>query len=139
MKKTKFYIVVIFLGAFFMTACEYDFVVRDPIGGGSGDDADVIVPDPDNPISFSDKIAPIFTNGNYCTACHNTGGQTPNLEAASSYNSLTSGGYVNTSAPEESIILTNTGPGTSGHAWKKLTATQAAKILLWITEGAMNN
>lgn len=131
MKKSIFYIVVLFFGLLFMTACEYDFVEREQV--------EVPDPDPDNPISFTAEIAPIFTNGDYCTACHNTGGQTPNLETASSYNSLTTGGYVNTTTPEESIIITNNSPGTSGHAWKKFTSSQAAKVLLWITEGALNN
>lgn len=137
MKKSISYIVVLFFGVLFMTACEYDFVERDVIGGG--DEPDVIVPDPDNPISYSDKIATIFTNGDYCTACHNTGGQSPNLEADASYNSLINGGYVNTTTPEESILITLIGSGSSGHAWKRFAGTQEANVLLWITEGALNN
>ena len=137
MKKSISYIIVLFFGVLFMTACEYDFVERDVIDGG--DNPDVIVPDPDNPISYSDKIATIFTNGNYCTSCHNTGGQSPNLEAGASYSSLTNGGFINTTTPAESILLTHIGSGSSDHTWKQFVSSQEAKILLWITEGALNN
>lgn len=131
MKKSIFYIIVLFFGVLFMTACEYDFVEREQI--------EVPDSDPNNPISFATEIAPIFTNGNYCTACHNSGGQAPNLETASSYSGLIDGGYVNTTTPAESTLITLISPGSSGHAWKKFTASQEAKVLLWITEGALNN
>jgi len=131
MKKSIFYIVVLFFGVLFMTACEYDFVERNQIV--------VPEPDPNNPVSFATQIAPMFTNGNYCTACHDTGGQSPNLETASSYNSLSNGGYINTATPAESTLITLISPNTSGHAWKKFTSSQSALVLLWITEGALNN
>lgn len=132
MKNSIFCIVVLLFGVFFLTACEYDFVEREQ--------TEVPDSDPDNPISFSAEIAPIFTNGNYCTACHNTGGQAPNLEASSAYSELTSGSYVNTASPAESMLITYiSASNPSAHAWKKFTASQEAKVLLWITEGALNN
>jgi len=131
MRKSILYILVLLLGVFVVTACEYEFVEQEEIV--------VPTPDPDNPLSFADDIVPIFTNGNYCTACHDTGGEEPNLEAASAYNSLTNGGYINTTNPEQSTLITVAGPGTSEHGWKKFTNSQTEKILQWISEGASNN
>lgn len=131
MKKSIFYIIVLILGVVFVTSCEYDFVERDEVV--------VPVPDPDNPISFADEIAPIFTNSNYCTACHDAGGESPNLEAGSSYASLTDGGFINTTNPTESTLITLIGPSSGDHAWKKFTSSQVEKILQWISEGALEN
>lgn len=87
------------------------------------------------PISFSNEIVPIFTSN--CISCHSS--MNPNLTAASAYASLTSTSkYVNTAAPETSLLYTKLTAVGSSHEGKA-TAADAKKILTWIKEGALNN
>ena len=126
MKKSTIFFVSILL-ALSISSCKYDFIIP------------VEVPVIDNggkPISFSTQIAPIFSTGTKCTSCHNTGGQAPDLSAANAYAQIMPK-YVSTSSPNTSKIYTV--PGSSSHSWKGYTATEAATILAWITEGAKNN
>lgn len=114
-----------------MSGCVYNFIVPED------------VPDPGDPdlpeISFKQEIVPIFTNGNNCTSCHDTGGQIPDLTADNAYNSLNSSRYINSSTPEESKIYTWPHPDTDSHKQKKYTQTEAANILIWINQGAKDN
>lgn len=114
---------------FLLGACDYNFIVPE----------DVIDPsDPNAPkIIFSTDILPIFNKGNNCTACHKTGGQSPNLTAENAYNSLNSTRYINPGTPGDSKIYTVPDPG--GSHYKKYTAAQAALVLGWISQGAKNN
>lgn len=127
MKKHNIFFGLI-LFALFLGGCKYDFVlpVEVPVIDNGGD-----------PISFATQVAPIFSTGDKCTECHKTGGVAmPDLSAANAYNQLMAK-YVNTSAPEQSEILSV--PGSSSHSWKKFTPTESAIILAWIKEGAKNN
>lgn len=112
--------------AIIMSSCTYNWIVEEQ----------VIDPgDPDAPeVSFSAEITPIFASK--CTGCHNTGGQNPDLTPANAYNSLNSSRYVNTSAPETSLIYTKPSPSGS-HI--KYSEAEAALVLTWITQGAQNN
>lgn len=112
--------------AVIMSSCTYNWIVEE----------EVIDPgDPEAPqVSFSAEITPIFASK--CTGCHQPGGQAPDLTAANAYNSLNSSRYVNTSAPETSLIYTKPHP-TGSHV--KYTEAEAAKVLTWITQGAQNN
>ncbi len=113
--------------AVIMSSCTYNWIIEE----------EVIDPeDPDAPeISFATEITPIFASK--CTSCHDPGGRTPDLTAANAYSSLTSSDrYVNTSAPETSLIYTKPSP-TGSHI--KYSETEAAKVLTWITQGAQNN
>jgi len=80
-------------------------------------------------------VAPVFVNAG-CTGCH-SGGTAPDLRADKSYNSLTTGNYVNVSDPASSKIVMkiNSGHGTSN----TISATDKALLLKWIEEGANNN
>lgn len=114
------------LMALIFGGCAYNFIVEE----------EVIDPeDPDAPeVSFSTQIVPIFSAK--CTACHYTGNQMPDLTPDNAYNSLNSSRYVNTSAPETSLIYTK--PHPSGNHMKYSEA-EAALVLTWITQGAQNN
>jgi len=94
---------------------------------------DVVLPD--EPVSFATQVAPVFVNAG-CTGCH-SGGTAPDLRADKSYNSLTTGNYVNVSDPASSKIVMkiNSGHGTSN----TISATDKALLLKWIEEGANNN
>ena len=126
MKKLGVYLILIFLTLFF-AGCKYSFIVPE----------EVPEIDTTKPTSFATQIIPIFTSGDKCTACHN-GSQAPNLLAASAYSQLMTK-YVDTVKPENSLIYTFPNPTSSGHGWKKYSATEAALILQWIKEGAKNN
>jgi hypothetical protein len=87
-------------------------------------------------ISFKDTIQPVFTSNCAGSGCH-SGVVAPNLMAGQAYNSLISGNYINTTVPAQSKIYTEMKPGggMSGHC----TPDQADLVLVWITQGALNN
>lgn len=112
------------------TGCKYDWIIPE----------EVPVIDPDDPnqqLSFTEDILPIFVNGNNCTACHGSG-QVPDLREGQAYSSINTTRYINTTAPEESRIYTVPNPASGSH-YKQYTPTQAALILAWIQQGAKNN
>lgn len=112
------------------SGCKYDWVIPEEIP--------VIDPDdPNQQISFSEDILPIFVNGNNCTACHG-GSQVPDLREDMAYTSINTTRYINKSTPEESRIYMVPNPESGSH-YKQYTATQAALILAWIQQGAKNN
>jgi hypothetical protein len=106
-----------------MVSCEYEFIEIDE-------------PDPSITVSFAGEILPIFTNNNNCTACHRTGGTSPDLSADRAYNSIVPG-LINSDNPELSRIYTVPAP-SSPHA-SRYNLVQAAKVLNWIKQGAQNN
>ena len=109
--------------------CKYSFIVPE----------EVVIPDPDEDISFVEEIEPIFNSGNLCTSCHNTGGQLPDLSTGNAYNSINASRYINRSNPEESLIYSYPHPDTDTHTRKKYSAQQAVLILTWIQQGAKDN
>src|SRR6187549_1527284 len=63
-------------------------------------------PDPNAPpqnVSFSGDLQPIFDANCASSGCHG-GAHAPTLTPEESYNSLMSGGFVNTAIPAESIL-----------------------------------
>ena len=137
MKKSIYKLALILGGLIFIAGCEYDFIYRPepPVV----DDPDPGEPVDPNLISFSGKIIPIFTTGNRCTSCHGEGGARPILTASKAYSEIISMRLVNTTDPALSKLYTYVKIGTSPHAWKKYSTSQADLILQWITEGAKNN
>ena len=131
MKTFRLLLVAVFL-AFGLGSCEYTFWVPEPVPE---------IPDENDPdaeqISFAQTIQPIFTNN--CVACHTTGKQLPDLSEGKAFASLNTSRYINTGSPEESKIYKYPKPDTDTHTQKKLTAVQAANILIWIKQGAKNN
>lgn len=119
----------IFVVAFLFSGCLYNFIVPEP---------EIDPGDPNLPeVSFETDILPVFNNNNNCTSCHDTGGQRPDLTTANAYTSLNNTRYLNLTTPEESRIYTKPHPG-SNHA-EKYSASEAALVLAWITQGAQDN
>jgi hypothetical protein len=121
MKKNTIFLILI-LFSLFIYSCKYDFILPEvvpPINPGG------------DPISFSTQIVPIFAEK--CISCHST--QSPRMNATDAYSQLVPN-YVNTGTPETSMIYT---VSKSGQHYAKVSATQSALILAWITEGAKNN
>lgn len=112
----------------FLASCQYKFNIE-PV---------VAPPDPTDTIYFSQDVLPVWNDNNNCTSCHNTGGTAPDLSAANAYDEVM-GGYVNTNTPEKSVIYTFTHPDSETHSWKKYSSSEAAIVLQWIEQGALNN
>lgn len=126
MKKILLQATTVFVIIVFAASCQYKFIVE-PV---------VPPPDPEDTISFSQQIVPIFSDQG-CTGCHNTGGTPPDLTPDNAYNSITSMGLVDTDTPPESKIYYY--PLPDGKHYAKYTSSQAALILGWIEQGALDN
>jgi hypothetical protein len=105
---------------------------------------DVINPgtDPNGPpqnVSFSGDVAPIFVKNCALSGCHDAvPAHKPALTADKVFNSLTTGGYVNTLVPAESkiyMIIKGGAMPPSG----ALKSGDVQKVLDWIRNGALNN
>jgi hypothetical protein len=107
------------------SACEYTDIVED-------DGSSIEISDN---LSFSKDIEPIF-RAQSCTNCHPSM-KKPDLNTGKAFNSLMDGGFVNTSDPEKSSILTK--PAPDGNHAGKYTSVQSRLILEWIRQGAKNN
>jgi hypothetical protein len=123
-KRYIFFISLLF--ALLTNSCKYDFILPVKVTPITGT------------VSFSTQVAPIYSTANKCTACHYTGGQSPDLTAANAYVSIVPN-LVNTGAPEQSLIYSFPSPATSTHTWKKYTTSEAAIVLAWIQQGFKNN
>ena len=66
-----------------ITSCEYKYI--EPL----------VIELPDEPVSFSQQIDPIFQD--QCITCHAS--TSPILTSGNAYNSLINGNYINTTAP----------------------------------------
>ncbi|MFY0687919.1 MAG: hypothetical protein JXQ90_12180 [Cyclobacteriaceae bacterium] len=115
-------ILAITFGGF--TRCTFDQIPPEP----------VLVPDS---VSFSVDVVPIFDMSCNSAGCHNTGGVAPDLTADNSWVNLVYFAFVDTAAPDESILMKKiTAPGTMAQF---VTDQEHAVILQWITQGAPNN
>ena len=110
------------MGVFFFYSCAYDTLVPDKIN-------------PDKKVLFSTDIQPIFTQK--CVTCH-TGSPAPDLRPGNSYNSLTTGNYINKTSPNQSKIYTEIAPNGGMYQWSN-NITDSQLVLLWIQQGALNN
>lgn len=125
--KILFMLIVV---ALLFSNCEYSFIV--PVEVPPVDPGDT------TKVSFSEEIIPIFNDGNYCTSCH-AGNQAPDLRPEHAYTSINTPRYINRETPEESLIYKYPLKETDTHPYKDYNAAQAATILRWIEQGAMNN
>lgn len=128
MRKLFIYLMAVVGFMLMITSCQYKFKIE-PV---------IPPPDPEESLSFSEDVVPIWNNENKCTQCHNTGGTAPDLTADNAYNSIINS-YVDVNDPEASIIYSKLYPDTDPHSWRKYTASEAAIILQWITQGALDN
>ncbi|PKQ61588.1 hypothetical protein BZG02_15480 [Labilibaculum filiforme] len=114
-------LLLVFLTTLCFVSCEYDTI-----------EVDQIVIPPDQEISFSADIVPIFTSN--CINCHD-GGINPDLRASNAYNALTNG-YIDTDNPENSEIYKVLLEGSHS---TRASATEKQLLLEWITRGANDN
>lgn len=93
-------------------------------------------------VSFSKDIVPILTKSCALSGCHSSGGHTPDLSAASAYNALIAGNYINKNNPSNSVIyawLTGKGTTKMPLGANNNPSNINALMLAWITQGAKNN
>jgi len=110
-----------------LSSCRYDYITFEE-------------PPLNDTVYFASQIEPIFNDNDNCTACHNTGGQTPDLTTGNAFSSIQAMNLVNVTDPESSILYTEPDPNnTSVHSWKKYTPQEASLVLTWIKQGALNN
>lgn len=92
------------------------------------------------PVSFASDIIPIFNSSCNTSGCHNAGGKKPDLTEVAAYNSLTNGGYVNTTDPPSSVLyLWMTGKKGTPMPVSGINKDYNALVLAWIEQGAENN
>jgi hypothetical protein len=113
---------IAFAAAVFALSCSYSPLVE----------PEVVVPDE---LSFSEQIEPIFDSK--CSGCHpNSGGL--DLSTGNAYSSLkASDKYINLNDPASSLIYTL--PHPDGSHYRKYSSQDAALVLKWIEDGALNN
>jgi hypothetical protein len=114
----------------FAASCQYKFIVEPAVP--PVDPGDTTLPK----VSFSAVVEPIFTDRN-CVGCHKAGQTKPDLTTGNAYNSIMSMGLADTTDPASSIIYQT--PLPSGSHYVKYTSGDAAQVLLWIGQGALNN
>jgi hypothetical protein len=110
-----------------ITGCYYDVVTP----------ADTNAPP--QAVSFSGDLQPIFDLNCNKSGCHDGIAHEPDLTASNSYNSIISGGFVNTTIPTESILYQEVKSGSMPLGGAPLSADDTQKIFDWIRNGAPNN
>jgi hypothetical protein len=106
-------------GMLFFSSCEKYLIVYEEV-------------DPGETVSFQSQIQPIFNQN--CITCHK-GSRDPDLREGNSYESLTTGGYVDPPAAESELYKQL---NTSSHT-SFTTETEKQLIYNWIEQGAQNN
>lgn len=126
MKKILTYLVVVLLFATLLNACYYDEVAT-------------FEGVPTN-VSLKNDVQPIFDRDCNMSGCHDgVPSHAPSLIPANSYQALTSGGYVNTTDPESSVLYLSVNGGGMPAGRPPLSENDKKLILGWITDGARNN
>lgn len=129
MRKLLIFLTVIIGLVLFLESCQYKSTIE-PI---------IPPPDPTEPIYFATQVVPIWNTNDKCTKCHNTGGTAPDLTAANAYAAIIDS-YVDVDNPASSIIYAFPHPDTDTHSWgTSYTLGEAAILLQWIEQGAVNN
>lgn len=93
---------------------------------------------PDEEIFFSQDIIPIFESSCISSGCHN-GTVSPDLRSAAAYESLQTGGYLNTEVPDQSELYLWMSETNGPMPPLGANATNNATVLQWIEQGANNN
>ena len=110
-------------------------IVIAAIGGLSSCEKYSYTPEVINPtdsVHFQAEIQPIFNSN--CTSCH-TAIKAPDLRDGHSYNSLTTGGYVDLPGETSELYTKMIG---GDHA-SRSSDVEKQKVLIWINQGAHNN
>jgi hypothetical protein len=126
MKKNLIYLVVVLLFATCLNACYYDELAT-------------FEGVPTN-VSLKNDVQPIFDRDCNMSGCHDAGpAHAPSLVKEKAYQDLTSGGYVNTTDPESSVLYLSVNGGGMPAGRAPLSENDKKLILGWITDGARNN
>lgn len=126
MKKNIIHLVFIFLLATCVNACYYDEVAS-------------FEGLPSN-VSLKNDLQPIFDRDCSMSGCHDAvPSHDPSLVQEQAYEALTSGGYVNTADPVNSVLYLSVNGGGMPAGRSPLSENDKKLILAWITEGAKNN
>lgn len=129
MKKKQFFLLFVLGSLIFVTSCQYKFNIEPTTPP----------PDPEEKISFATDVVPIWNTNDKCTSCHKTGSTAPDLTSDNAYSEVMNG-YVDIDNPESSVIYSAPNPDTDAHSWgTSYTSGEAAIILQWIEQGALNN
>ena len=129
MKSNQVILVIIILGIFYsvVSSCKYDEILP-------------FEPDPGVVVKFNADIIPIFNANCSISGCHNGSGHVPDLRSSVAYDELWGGGYINIQVPEQSeLYLWMTGTERLSMPPGIPNATNNAKVLQWIEQGALNN
>lgn len=125
-KITGFWVVLILMG---LTGCYKDKTVLLDTG-------DEIT----RPVSFTQDILPIFNSSCNSGGCHNAGGIAPDLSQTNAYISLSNGGYLSVTDPQNSgLFLWMTGKKGTPMPTSGINKDYNALVLAWIRQGAQNN
>ena len=126
MKKNLTYLMLALIIATVLNACYYDEVAT-------------FEGLPTN-VSLKNDVQPIFNRDCNMSGCHDAGpSHDPSLTPENAYNDLTSGGYVNTIDPPNSVLYLSVNGGGMPAGRAPLSENDTKIILAWITEGAKNN
>jgi hypothetical protein len=105
--------------------------------------SDVIMPekptDPNGPpqaVSYKNELSPMFESKCALSGCHVSGAHHPYMTSDVSYYEIVNGGYVNTTVPDQSILMIML-RGEMGQ-YMPASADQQ-KVYDWIRNGAPNN
>ena len=130
--KNLFRILILISIGLFLNSCYYDSFpeVEEP---------DITPPNPDEPVSYSEQIQPIWDSK--CVFCHN-GNEPPDLRPEVSYDVLTTEGWV-VKGDADSSILYKSLLGVDGvplmPPGQKLPDEQIGWVEEWINDGAPDN
>jgi hypothetical protein len=92
-------------------------------------------------VSFNTHILPLLVSKCSSPECHD-GTKKPDLRAEHAYNALKSGGYYNTTFPEESKLYISVDEGIGGLQMPPsgpLSTLDKNLLLVWISKGAPND
>jgi hypothetical protein len=91
-------------------------------------------------VTFTGDLVPLFNSSCNTSGCHSAGGIAPDLSATNAYNSLMSGGYINTDNPTGSeLYMWMTGKRGTPMPVSGVNKDYNALTLAWIKQGAQNN
>ena len=125
-KRLLYFLVIALLFTMGLNACYYDQVSTD---GGL----------PTN-VSLKNDVQPIFNRDCNMSGCHDSKStHRPSLVSENAYSALTSGGYINTVDPVNSVLYLSINGGGMPAGRAPLSEKDMNIILAWITEGAKNN
>ena len=117
-------ILAVFTSLVAWQSCQYEWL--DPVN-----------PDIPDIVSYATDIQPIFDRSCNNAGCHASGGTSPDLSPANSYNDLFAEGMIDTTTPTNSVLYKKT--ATGGSMAKYTSPGDADLILKWIQDGALNN